>query len=56
MQGLVETQLALSGRTDDNLADIDFGRLLDREDDGASDCIRRDREPVARRFELGSDS
>ena len=50
----VEPWLALSGRTDDDLADIDFGWLLDREDDGASDCIRRDRELVPGVFELGS--
>jgi hypothetical protein len=36
----------LSRGADDDLADVDVGRLLDRERDRARDRIRRRREPV----------
>src|SRR6266571_4482205 len=46
-------ELRLCGGTNDDLVDIDVGRLLDRERDSASDRLRRHCEPVPRGLELG---
>jgi len=42
----------LRRRSDNNLADVNIGRLLDRERNSAGDRIRRHRELVAGGFEL----
>ena len=49
---LREAELTLRSGTDNNLAHINIGRLLDRERNGAGDCIRWNRKAVHRGGDL----
>jgi hypothetical protein len=40
-----EAESTLRGGTNDNLANINTSRLLDRERNGTGDCIGRNRDP-----------